>query len=149
MSVWALHTLQRVIRDLDIHQDGRQITGDTLEVFIVALELFYRDLIAWQTLNGSAVDRNLEEGSNNTWNVWDEVHNTPNSQLFQTRVSVIVDQNLTNSFSSWLKTGLQFRCAEKETGYKRERENRKLLEKIKDWEKKEEKVLRVEVKARR
>ena len=64
MSVWALNTLQKVIRDLDVYHDGRQITGDTLEAFtcIVALELVYRDLIAQQAL-GSAVDRNKMGGA--------------------------------------------------------------------------------------
>lgn len=94
MSVWAL---QRIIRDLDVYQDGRQLTGDTLEAFIVALELVYRDLIAQQALNGSVVDRNLEEGSRFDQitlemfkKVRDEVNNRPNSQPFQqTRVGGI------------------------------------------------------------
>ena len=93
MSVWALSTLQRIIRDLDVYQDGRQLTGDTIEAFIVALE---RDLIAQQALNGSVVDRNLEEGSRFVQitlemfkKVRDEVNNRPNSQPFQQTGDVI------------------------------------------------------------
>ena len=50
MSVWALNSLQRIIRDLDVYQDGRQLGEDALEAFIGGLELVYRDLIAQQAL---------------------------------------------------------------------------------------------------
>lgn len=90
MSVWALNTLHRIIGDLDVYQDGRYLSGDTLEAFIVALELVYRDLIAQQALNGPAVDRNLEEGSRFVQmtlemfkKVRDEVNNRLNSQPFR------------------------------------------------------------------
>ena len=61
MSDWALRTLRRIVRDLDVYEDGRLIAEDVLDSFVVFLELVYRDLISQQMLQVTNV--HLEDGT--------------------------------------------------------------------------------------
>lgn len=63
MSEWAISTLRRIIRDLDVYQDGRHMTDDALDSFIVSLELVYRDLVAQQIFDVGAGDVHLQDGT--------------------------------------------------------------------------------------
>ena len=53
MSLWAINTLLRMIRDIDVSQDRIQ------NLLYMSVEVVYRHLTAQQALNGSAVDSRL------------------------------------------------------------------------------------------
>ena len=64
MSEWAINVLRRIVRDLNVYLDGRNVSESALDTFVVSLELVYRDLIAQQLLNEQGVDdTNLNEGA--------------------------------------------------------------------------------------
>lgn len=46
---WAVALLKRVIADLEVFEDGRNIPEGTLDSFIVSLELTYRELVVLDT----------------------------------------------------------------------------------------------------
>ena len=46
---WAVALLKRVIADLEVFEDGRNIPEGTLDSFIVTLELTYRELVVLDT----------------------------------------------------------------------------------------------------
>ena len=46
MSEWIASTLLRVIRDLDVFQDGRTVPIDVLDVYSLSVELVYRELLS-------------------------------------------------------------------------------------------------------
>ena len=50
MNTWAISTLIRVIRDLDIYLNGRIPPADVLDSHSLSLELVHRDIIAQQAL---------------------------------------------------------------------------------------------------
>lgn len=49
MTDFAVSTLLRISCDLQVFDDGRTIPEDTLDYFIVSLELVYRELIVLET----------------------------------------------------------------------------------------------------
>lgn len=51
MSVWVISLLRRVASDLAVFSDGRHIPEDTLDAFIVGLELAYRELVVLDTMS--------------------------------------------------------------------------------------------------
>ena len=67
MSSWAVSTLHRLTRELVQYRDGRLIPKDSLDAFILSLELVFRDLVAQQTYG--AVDSSLQESSELVRNV--------------------------------------------------------------------------------
>lgn len=59
---WAVSTLHGVIRELDRYQYGRMIPQDSLEAYILSLELVFRELTAQDTY-GPIPDNDLQEAS--------------------------------------------------------------------------------------
>ena len=59
MSAWAISTLTRLVRDLDVFRDGRSLSADVLDAYEVSLELVYREIIVHQSLGES--DENMDE----------------------------------------------------------------------------------------
>ena len=59
MSEWIASTLLRVIRDLDVFQDGRTVPIDVLDAYSISVELVYRELIVKEVLGES--NQNLKE----------------------------------------------------------------------------------------
>ncbi len=49
---WALNTLHRMIVDLNVYQDGREMSDDVVDALMVTIELVYRDLVAQEVMNG-------------------------------------------------------------------------------------------------
>ena len=58
-----MNGLRRIVRYLDVYRDGRELSYDALDSFIVSLELIYRDLVAQQLFDGAAGNRHLEDGT--------------------------------------------------------------------------------------
>ena len=82
MSKWAINVLRRIVRDLNVYRDGRNVSESALDTFVVSLELVYRDLIAQQLLNEQGVDdTNLNEGA----------------QLVQTTLQMFNASNVSNT----------------------------------------------------
>ena len=54
---WAVALLKRVIADLEVFEDGRNIPEGTLDSFIVSLELTYRELVLDTTSQLSSLQR--------------------------------------------------------------------------------------------
>ena len=46
----AISTLRRVVSDLSVFSDGREIPDDTLECFIVSMEFVYRELLVLEAI---------------------------------------------------------------------------------------------------
>ncbi len=49
-SSWAVSTLVRVVRDLNVYMDGRIPPADVLDSYTLSLELVHRDMLAQQIL---------------------------------------------------------------------------------------------------
>ena len=52
MSSWEIRTLRRVATDLSAFQDGRRISFDVVDAFVICLQLVYRELIALEHFSG-------------------------------------------------------------------------------------------------
>ena len=49
-TLWCVLSLQAVISDLTLYEDGRRVTVDQLDAYQVQLEGIYRELTALQLL---------------------------------------------------------------------------------------------------
>ena len=52
MSSWEIRTLRRVATDLSAFRDGRRISFDVVDAFVICLQLVYRELIALEHFSG-------------------------------------------------------------------------------------------------
>ena len=52
-SSWAVSSLVRIIRDLDVYRDGRMPPPDVLDSYKLSLELVQRDILAQQLLENN------------------------------------------------------------------------------------------------
>ena len=53
VSMWMTATLNRVITDLNVYEDGRAMSGDVLDCFGLSMELVLRELIANEVVGES------------------------------------------------------------------------------------------------
>ena len=58
MSSWAVSRILGVVNDLTVFEDGRHMSMDDLDSFIISLELVYRDILAQEIISSVPSDLN-------------------------------------------------------------------------------------------